>query len=246
MTRNFIKGALPSVSDMGNEYMGSVYGTAALGFIASFYTAEALDSLRERCPELIVGRVRGLMRAIEGGGGKMGDLAMMRVNINCQMMNREDKYWVADFGNAAYERVLPSLTKLQNVTANALGRCKRVNDINAFARLIVAQSFACEAAEYVERRAHMLSGYSATSSDRRRYSVPFMLNTMSARPLCFHLTKLCEEIVRPRIDDGTDLLHDPQIVLGCKSVLNITGSIDTWTYARNKADELNHRSRNEA
>lgn len=237
-----LRGALPTVDDMHNEYIGSIYGSAALGCVAAAYAEESLDSLRERCPQVITPSVRSQMRAIEGGGGRIGDLAMMRVNINDNMVNNEGKYWVADFGNAVYERVLPAMERLRTATANALGKCRSIPDINAFARLIVAQSFACEAADYVERRGRMLSGYSITTESNRRYSVPFVLNLMSARPLCHHLTNICREVVGTRIDRNMDLLSDPLIMTGCKAVLNITGSVETWKYARDKANELNHKT----
>lgn len=235
----FLRGALPTVEEAQAEYVGSVYGAAALGFITSICAADALDALMERCKPLVRGRVAASVRAIMGGGGSSGLLALLRVNINGCMADSESSAWAADFGNAAYGKTEPSLRRLQTAVANTLGRYGAIPDINAFAGLVVAQSVAQEAARYVSRRARQLSGYTVTTRGRQKYSAAFLLRQMSCEGICHHLTIITQELVESRVPNGADLLSDPSVKTGCRAVLNVLGSVDTWVYARDKADELN-------
>jgi len=235
----WLAGAVPTEDDMLKEFAGSVYGAAALGFITSMCAADAIDALAERCPNLVVREVASSCRAIMGGGGSVGLLALLRVSINERMSGERGKAWAADLGNAVYEKALPGLQRLQTAIANHLGRYHDVPDINVFARLIVAQSLAHEAAAYVERRARFLRGCTASTGSGSRQSVPFLLRRMSCAGIERRLTAIVRSLMESRVPEGTDLMADPVIRRGCVAVLNTLGSVDTWAYARDKADELN-------
>ena len=46
----YMRGALPTVEQSRDEYIGSVYGAAALDYITIIHANEAIDMLHERCP----------------------------------------------------------------------------------------------------------------------------------------------------------------------------------------------------
>ena len=151
----FLRGALPTVEQSRSEYAATVYGAAALGSVASIKAADAIDALRERCPELVTGRARHACGVITGTKEHTGMLALLRLAINDQLADKAGRAWVADFGNAVYALVEDSLDALQTAIANALGRYQGVQERNVCAGIIVAQSLASEATAYVERRARL-------------------------------------------------------------------------------------------
>jgi len=226
-----MRGALPTTERMREEYVGTIYGAAALGYITYLYSTEMEDAMRERTPQLVAGKVKGALRAI----GRA--FTLMRQNVNSNFRDKGGAYWAADFGNAAYGEVRPHIGRLQTAVANHLGRYKGVADINVFARAIVAQSIASEAALYVERRQRLLHGYSAVTSAGRQ-SVPFLLGLLSMRGVCHHLEVIVGETVGRCVPSDTDLLADPSIRTGCKSVLNMLCDVRMWQEARDKADQL--------
>ena len=142
----WMRGALPTVERSKDEYIGSVYGAAALAYIAMIHATEAVDMLQERLPEEYTGReVRKYVRRLTGSNARMGETRRLELAIGDQLVRREDRAWMADFGNAAYGKVQPHVTALQTAIANALGRYAGVPDINVCAAVVVAQSLAHEA-----------------------------------------------------------------------------------------------------
>lgn len=220
----------------GDEFTGSVYGAVALGNITVAHTHEAIDALRDERPDLLKGEVSRLVRQLDGGG-KVGLLRMLEIRMEDVVRGGGGRAWLADFGNAAYEKALPHIERLQFAIANHLGRhC--VENINTFAKVIVAQSLACEAAAYVERRQKMMRGLVVTTWRKERMSVPFMLCLLSARPIEKALTRLAHALIEPNSKGDIDLFTDRAILDGCKAVVNVLGDVKTWEYARDKADEL--------
>lgn len=122
----WLRGALPTVEQSRDDYIGSVYGAAALGYIAIMHAAEALDMLQERCPqEAALPGVRRHIRRITGTKASIGEARRLELAIGDQLAHAADRAWMADFGNAAYGRVLPQVTALQTAIANALGATPR-------------------------------------------------------------------------------------------------------------------------
>lgn len=54
----WLRGALPTVERSKDEYIGSVYGAAALAYIAMIHATEAVDMLQERLPEEYADRTK--------------------------------------------------------------------------------------------------------------------------------------------------------------------------------------------
>ena len=236
----YMRGALPTVEQSRDEYIGSVYGAAALDYITIIHANEAIDMLHERCPgESERPEVRKRIRAMTGTKGRIGAMRLLELAISDQLTDKQGKAWMADFGNIAYYKVLPQIEALQTAVANALGRYKGVPDINACAAVIVAQSLAHEASEYVKRRAAMFTAYSIVTRDGRRMSVSQSLASMSCAAIDHALRCMAQALLEKHLPHDSDIAADPSVITGLKAVLNVMADPQTWIYARDKADELN-------
>lgn len=96
---------------------------------------------------------------------------------------------MSDFGNAVYERVWPYTEVLRMAIANALGHYN-VPDINVCAAILVAQSLASEAVEYVKRRAAKFTGYSIAIQGGYRRSLSSCISSMLCSALEFCLRNI--------------------------------------------------------
>ena len=236
----YMRGALPTVEQSRDEYIGSVYGAAALDYITIIHANEAIDMLHERCPgEAERPEVRKRIRAMTGTKGRIGAMRLLELAISDQLTDKQGKAWMADFGNIAYYKVLPQIEALQTAVANALGRYKGVPDINACAAVIVAQSLAHEAVEYVKRRAAKFTNFTITTHDGRRMSVSSSLASMSCAGIDFCLKNIARMLIEKHLPHDVDLAQDPSVMTGLKAVLNTMADPKTWAYARDKADSLN-------
>ena len=234
----WLRGALPTVEQSRDEYIGSVYGAAALGYIAIMHATEAIDMLQERLPGNY-DEVRRYASRITGTKEHIGEARKLELAIGDQLAQASGRAWMADFGNAAYERVLPQITALQTAIANALGRHPSLPDRNTCAAVVVAQSLAHEAVEYVKRRAAKFTNFTITTHDGRRMSVSSSLASMSCAGLDFCLKNIARILIEKRLPQDFDLAADPSVMTGLKAVLNTMADPATWVYAREKADRLN-------
>ena len=234
----WLRGALPSVEQSRGEYIGSVFGAAALAYISIIHANEAIDLLQARCPRESA-EARRYVSRLTGNKATMGEIRKLELAIGDQLAHSSDKDWMADFGNAAYGRVLPKVTPLQTAIANALGRYSGIADINAAAAVVVAQSLAKEAAEYVRRRAAKFTAFTLTTHGGRRMSVSSALASMSCAGVEFCLRNIARMLIDKHLPCDVDLAEDPSVVTGLKAVLNVMADPQTWIYARDKADELN-------
>lgn len=234
----YLRGALPDVERRRDEYVASVFGSAALAYITIIHANEALDLLQARCPREFAGARRYVNR-LTGTKAATGEMRKVELAIGDQLAHGSDKAWMADFGNAAYGRVLPQLTALQTAVANALGRYPGIADINAAAAVVVAQSLAKEAVEYVRRRAAEFTAFTLTTHDGRRMSVSSALASMSCAGVEFCLRNIALMLIDKRLPYDVDWTKDQSVMTGLKAVLNTMADPAMWAYARDKADELN-------
>lgn len=237
----WLRGALPTVERSKDEYIGSVYGAAALAYIAMIHATEAVDMLQECLPGNYKDAKKYASR-ITGTKASMGEIRRLELAISDQLVRREDRAWMADFGNAAYGKVQPHVTALQTAIANALGRYAGVPDINVCAAVVVAQSLAHEAVEYVKRRAAKFTNFTITTHDGRRMSVSSSLASMSCAGIDFCLKNIARMLIEKHLPHDVDLAADPSVMNGLKAVLNTMADPATWAYAREKADRLNQNN----
>ena len=115
----WLRGALPTVEQSRDDYIGSVYGAAALAYMSIMHATEALDMLQERLPGNY-NEVRRYASRITGTKEHIGETRKLELAIGDQLAQASSRAWMADFGNATYERVLPQVTALQTAIANAL------------------------------------------------------------------------------------------------------------------------------
>lgn len=236
----YMRGALPTVEQSRDEYTGSVFGSAALAYITIIHTTDALDML----PVLVLGEstyknIRRYANRLLGTKTQTGEIRKLEINMGDLLAHDCDRAWVADFGNAVYEKVQPYTYSLQVAIANALGRYN-VPDINVCAAILVAQSLASEAVSYVKRRAKKFANYSIVMRNGYRQSVSSCLNSMSCDAIEFCLRKIAFFLIEKELPHDVDLVADPSVNNGLKSVMNILADVNTWIYAREKANKLNN------
>lgn len=237
-----MRGALPSVERSRDEYTGSVFGSAALAYITIIHATDALDMMQERLPELYDDRqIRKYINRMTGTKASMGEIRKLTLAIGELLAHDCDKAWVADFGNAAYEKVQPYTEKLRIALANALGRYD-VPDINVCAAILVAQSLASEAVECVKRRSAKFTNFTITMKGKGRQTVSSCLSSMSCSALEYCLRNIARILVEDKLTDDVNIAEDKSVETGLKAVLNVMSDTKTWIYARDKADELNHKS----
>ncbi len=237
-----MRGALPSVERSRDEYTGSVFGSAALAYITIIHATDALDMMQERLPELYDDRqIRKYINRMTGTKASMGEIRKLTLAIGELLAHDCDKAWVADFGNAAYEKVQPYTEKLRIALANALGRYD-VPDINVCAAILVAQSLASEAVEYVKRRSAKFTNFTIVMKGKGRQTVSSCLSSMSCSALEYCLRNIARILVEDKLTDDVNIAEDKSVETGLKAVLNVMSDTKTWIYARDKADELNHKS----
>lgn len=237
-----MRGALPSVERSRDEYTGSVFGSAALAYITIIHATDALDMMQERLPELYDDRqIRKYINRMTGTKASMGEIRKRTLAIGELLAHDCDKAWVADFGNAAYEKVQPYTEKLRIALANALGRYD-VPDINVCAAILVAQSLASEAVEYVKRRSAKFTNFTIVMKGKGRQTVSSCLSSMSCSALEYCLRNIARILVEDKLTDDVNIAEDKSVETGLKTVLNVMSDTNTWIYARDKADELNYKS----
>lgn len=237
-----MRGALPSVERSRDEYTGPVFGSAALAYITIIHATDAMDMMQERLPELYDDRqIRKYINRMTGTKASMGEIRKLTLAIGELLAHDCDKAWVADFGNAAYEKVQPYTEKLRIALANALGRYD-VPDINVCAAILVAQSLASEAVEYVKRRSAKFTNFTIVMKGKGRQTVSSCLSSMSCSALEYCLRNIARILVEDKLTDDVNIAEDKSVETGLKAVLNVMSDTNTWIYARDKADELNHKS----
>ena len=237
-----MRGALPSVERSRDEYTGSVFGSAALAYITIIHATDALDMMQERLPELYDDRqIRKYINRMTGTKASMGEIRKLTLAIGELLAHDCDKAWVGDFGNAAYEKVQPYTEKLRIALANALGRYD-VPDINVCAAILVAQSLASEAVEYVKRRSAKFTNFTIVMKGKGRQTVSSCLSSMSCSALEYCLRNIARILVEDKLTDDVNIAEDKSVETGLKAVLNVMSDTNTWIYARDKADDLNHKS----
>lgn len=201
-----------------------------------------MDMMQERLPELYDDRqIRKYINRMTGTKASMGEIRKLTLAIGELLAHDCDKAWVADFGNAAYEKVQPYTEKLRIALANALGRYD-VPDINVCAAILVAQSLASEAVEYVKRRSAKFTNFTIVMKGKGRQTVSSCLSSMSCSALEYCLRNIARILVEDKLTDDVNIAEDKSVETGLKAVLNVMSDTNTWIYARDKADELNHKS----
>lgn len=235
-----MRGALLSVEQSRDEYTGSVFGAAALAYITIIHATDAIDMMQKRLPDLYKERtIKKFVNIMLGTKASMGEIRRLTLSIGDLLAHDCDRAWVMDFGNAAYEKVQPYTEKLRVALANALGKYN-VPDINVCAAILVAQSIASEAVEYVKRRASKFTNFTIVMKDKGRQTVSSCLSSMSCATIEYCLRNIAQQLIEKWLPDDVNLAEDKSVETGLKAVLNVMADTDTWIYARDKADELNN------
>lgn len=241
----YVSAAMDRTTDKQEEYTAAIYGCSALGYMASNMTADAMDMVADKIPELLTDRrTRRHINALTGTKSRAGEIALLNVNIGLSLVHREDRPWMADYGNSLHAIMEQDLNRLRVATSNFLGRFAReVKDPTTVAMVLNAQWLAAEATAFCCRKARELSGYSIRRFSGGRENAGTMIRWLSCHSIEYHLRELCHVMVSG-IKEDVDLLADPTIHTGCEAFLIRIGSTKTWEECINRADRLNGRVHN--
>lgn len=216
-----------------DNYVGAVYGSAALASVAEAVMLDSFDELEEKTDYPQRRAVHDRMKAAE-------ILMHDTLRTICeQLKHKEDSAWMADYSNAVRETIAADVQKLRFAIANRLGRLRGLQSPSSVALLLVAQSLAAEAADFAERRAEMFRGYQTANRHGSMVSASNMIRAFSCRMTEQQLRWLARMIVEPVANDDLDLPADTQVSNGVKIILERLADIDTWKYAVEKANSLN-------
>lgn len=219
-----------------DEYIGTIYGTAALCAIVSITMANARDELEERTDLL---EDKKLYMALRSAEIHMEDV---RRNIMDTLADNAGKRWMDDFSMAAYQCVETHIEKLRYAVANVIGRSgARLQSPSSVALLMVAQSLCAETAAYTKRRVALFRGCTMENRHGSKVSVSGQLSGMSCEWVDRYLKEAVTRILDPVLPDGLNVGGDAGVRLGCKIIMETLGKEETWVYAREKADELNKK-----
>lgn len=236
----YMRGALLSVEQSRDEYTGSVFGAAALAYITIIHATDAIDMMQKRLPDLYKERtIKKFVNIMLGTKASMGEIRRLTLSIGDLLAHDCDRAWVMDFGNAAYEKVQPYTERLRIALANALGRYN-VPDINVCAAILVAQSLASEAVEYVKRITSKFTNFTIVMKGKGRQTVSSCLSSMSCATIEYCLRNIARILVEDKLTDDVNLAENKSVETGLKAVLNVMADTDTWIYAREKANKLNN------
>lgn len=222
-----------------DEYVGAVYGSAALVAVAEAVMLDAFDEMEERTDYPTRRAVHDHMKAAEI---LMHDTLL---TIYRELKRKEDEAWMADFGNAVRETVAVGIERMRYAIANVLGRCKGLQSPSSVALMLVAQSIAAEAAGFAERRAELFRSYYTQNRHGSMVSASNVIRGFSCRMAEQRLRRLARTLIEPVATDGLDLLADRDVRNGVKILIGKLGNVETWKFARDKANKLNGRKEKE-
>lgn len=138
----------------------------------------------------------------------------------------------------AHKIIEPYLDKLHIAVSNFLGKYSKVTYRHTFASIIIAQSIASEAKTYVDNASKKFMQYNVVGKDGRKCSAQAVIQTISCAEIRHHLTVIADALLGPCLPNDTDILADPAIYNGCKTIINCLINPKTWAEAREKAEKI--------
>lgn len=220
------------------RFRSAVYGTAALALVSVLCTMDALDQVEERRQDWIKGVARRWWLDIVGREGRMGAAEQVRCNLNALVPHSDCQAWMQDFGNAVMKELERPLFLLHHTLANHLGRYPGIEERNAMADLIIAQSMASETMLYARREQERQRGNVVSmASYGRRLPVAFVVGSLSNGRLYKALTELCRLWVGARLPDGVNVLADDDVRHAANLVIATLETQGLWERAVRSADK---------
>lgn len=77
-----------------------------------------------------------------------------------------------------------------------------------------------------------------------RQTVSSCLSSMSCSALEYCLRNIARILVEDKLTDDVNIAEDKSVETGLKAVLNVMADVNTWIYAREKAEMLNKKNKN--
>ena len=222
-----------------DEYVCAIYGASGLALITITAAVDSTDKLQEKCPWLVKHEIKKYVNEIDKA------VSALTSAINVHTRGHKESMWMYDFGNAIYGVIEPYIEQLNFAISNFLGKYPKVPDCRTFASLVIAQSLASEAKNYIDHESKKFERYSVIDKDGRRRSAGELIQALSCAAIKHYLTAITEALIKPCLTEDTDLLADMTIKNGCNAIINHLINPNTWKEARDKADKLNHVEHNE-
>lgn len=214
------------------EYAATLYAASALAQITMNITNDAIDELEDNCGYLIKFKIKHSLQIIRKSKDRLERA------IREQMKGGNEYAWMCDFGNMAHKIIEPHLDKLHIAVSNFLGKYSKVTYRHTFASIIIAQSIASEAKTYVDNASKKFMQYNVVGKDGRKCSAQAVIQTISCAEIRHHLTVIADALLGPCLPNDTDILADPAIYNGCKTIINCLINPKTWAEAREKAEKI--------
>lgn len=248
--KNFIQAALEEDgAKLAEAFCNAVTFAAGFAVLTANTANDALDALLEAHPYRRGGGMlkpgdMALVRRLTGGGGSMGLLRRLEVNVR-QLADREEQGFWPDFGNAVHAAIEPALQRFTFAVANSFGRCKDIggHDINVFAKMIVAQSIASLGAEEAEAAKRCFTRRTVVMRGQRT-PVPLLLESVSPRAAAKTMRELNISLIEGKVPDGFDIFSYRPVRDGSQAVANLLRDPRVWDSAVERADRLNRKKEN--
>lgn len=220
-----------------DEYLASMLGVYGLSYIVAYFAFDLCDDIEGKLPGLYRQNVKRCCKAIVGDGKRKGSLDKVQEAAEIIKGAEHGRAYLTDFGRTICDKVAPDLQRLTYTVANEVGRFN-VPDINVFARLIVTQSFASDAADFARRKISRFDGVRVRYGDRQ-YAVCDILRRLSTIETSHYLTSMAVDILRRYLPGDYDIFKNKDVVIGLKAVLNKLNDNKNWMMALDYADAQN-------
>lgn len=226
------------------RFRSAIYGTAALSYVSAELALDVLDTIQEQHPTWIKGMAKHYYVGIVGKNARLGYADKVRVNLEAVVPFGDCQAWMRDFGNAVMQGLKRPMFLLHHTVANYLGNFPLVEDRNAMADLIIAQSMASETVRYANREKERLQNCCVTMKRfGKRMPVAVLIDSLSCASMKHALTKLCDAWLAPKLPDNANVLSCEDCMKARDIVLRTLESSTLWSNAVADAEEK-HRMAN--
>lgn len=226
------------------RFRSAVYGTAALSYVSAELALDVLDSIADEHPTWIKGMPKHYYYDIVGKQGRMGHADRVYASLTAVVPYEDCQAWMRNFGNAVMRGMERPLFLLHHTVANYLGNFPKVEDRNAMADLVIAQSMAAETVRYAEREKERLQGCNVTMKGfGSRVPVSLLIESLCCSQLKFALTQLCDYWLGSKLPDSAAILSCDECLKARDIVMRTLESSTLWSNAVADAEEK-HRQAN--
>lgn len=216
-----------------HKYLQALFTTYGLSYIVSCYAYDICDTIEDKHPNLFKQKVKHLCRKLTGTKPTEGTLGEISNTAALVKSVQHGLSYLVDFGRVLSDSIKPDIDKLIYAMANEIGRYK-VPDINLFAKIIVTQMLAADAADFARKHISVFEKYRVTYVDKE-YRIHYILSKISTIATCHYLTLLENELLPRYLPKDFDVLNGDTISNGLDIIYNKINENKYWKQALNYA-----------